>query len=142
MIKREANVGRHGWLARTAVAVALLAAAAPLGARELGPVPLVAIMDLAKPYPNLLLEIRLQLVAANVKREQVNCSAERLGPEWAQLAGVRRGPYACQIGKRRLTVTGVAGYHDKAGHRIKPNDATLAARAAKLTEARLKWQWK
>ena len=128
----------------TIAALALLAAigCAPLSALTSGSVPLTAVLGLAKPYPNLLLEIRLQLVAADVKREQVTCTGEQLGPEWVALAGGTRGPYSCRIGKRQLIVQTVPTYADKAGHRVKPGDPALPARAAKLVEKRLTWQWR
>ena len=128
---------RGAWLATALAMVAL-----PAVARDNASVPLANVLAIAKPYPNLLLEIRLQLAAADLKRDQVTCVAERLGTEWAQLSGASRGPYTCRIGKRQLSVATVATYFDKAGYRVKPSDTALPTRAAKITEARLTWKWK
>ncbi len=127
--------------------MAVLAAAmlgygtAPALARTTGSVPLGAVVALAKPYPNLLLEIRLQLLRANLKRDTVACQASELDTPWTKLNGVRLGPYTCRLGTRTLTVTTVPVYYDQRGKRLDARDPALAAKTTKVTETQLKWRW-
>lgn len=125
-----------------AVAIAATLAGVPAaGAYQAGGMPLADVMALAKPYPNLVLLIRLQLVRANLKREQVTCASERVPDAWARLAGQRHAPYTCVIGRRTLVVTATQTWLDAAGHKVKPNDPDIARKAARLTERNLKWTW-
>jgi hypothetical protein len=107
-----------------------------------GSMPLTDVLAVAKPYPNLLLQVKLELVRANLKRDQVICAAERFDNRWVALSGGRLAPYECKIGTRTLVVSAAQTYYDKAGHRLKPTDAALPAKAVKVQEARLKWSWK
>lgn len=107
-----------------------------------GSLPLAEVLELAKPYPNLVMQVRLQLVRANVKREQVVCTADRFGPQWTALGGARLAPYACAIGKRTVVITASQSYFDRNGRKVKPGDPDLSLKAARLKETGLKWQWK
>ncbi len=107
-----------------------------------GSVPLTEVLELAKPYPNLVLQVRLQLVRANLKREQVICTGRRFGTQWTQLGGARLGPYECAIGKQRLLVETAQTYTDVNGHKLKVGDKDLLLRAANVKEASFKWNWK
>lgn len=107
-----------------------------------GSLPLAEVLELAKPYPNLVMQVRLQLVRANVKREQVVCTADRFGPQWTALGGARLAPYACAIGKRTVVITASQSYFDRNGRKVKPGDPDLTLKAARLKETGLKWQWK
>jgi len=134
-------------IALTFVSLVLTAAAASAkvaapGLSGGGSVPLVEVLDLAKPYPNLVLQVRLQLVRANLKREQVVCTGSRFGNQWVALGGARLAPYECPIGKRRLIITANQSYFDKNGRKVKPNDPDLMHKAAKVKESGLAWQWK
>lgn len=106
-----------------------------------GSLPLAEVMELAKPYPNLVLEVRLQLVRANLKREQVVCSGARFGNDWTGLGGGRLAPYACTIGKRTLAITANQSYFDRNGRKVKADDPDLPRKAAKVKETGLKWRW-
>lgn len=107
-----------------------------------GSVPLAEVLDLAKPYPNLVMQVRLQLVRANLKREQVVCSGDRFGPQWATLSGARLAPYQCVIGKRTLAIAASQSYFDRNGRKVKPSDPDLMRKAAKFKETGLTWSWK
>lgn len=107
-----------------------------------GSVPLAEVLDLAKPYPNLIMQVRLQLVRANLKREQVVCSGSRFGNQWTALGGARLAPYECAIGKRKLTIAANPTYYDKNGRKVKPGDPDLMRKAAKVKETGLTWQWR
>jgi hypothetical protein len=120
-----------------AVALTLPTGAAHAG----GSLPLTEVLLAAKPYPNLVVQIRLQLVRANLKPENVMCAADRFGTEWTALRGARVGPYTCTIGKRRLSIETVRRYRDKRGAKLAETDPQLPAKAAKVTEAGFKWVW-
>ena len=107
-----------------------------------GSLPLTDVLEVTKPYPNLTLQIRLQLVRANLKREQVTCSGDRFGTQWTSLGGARLAPYACPIGKRSLLISAKQTYFDKNGRKVKPEDPELMRKAAKVKEAGLTWKWK
>lgn len=107
-----------------------------------GSLPLADVLEVAKPYPNLILQVRLQLVRANLKRDQVVCAARRFGPEWPALGGGRLAPYECAIGKRTLVVTATQIYFDRNGRKVSASDADLARKAARLKENGLTWSWK
>ena len=106
-----------------------------------GSVPLADVLEVAKPYPNLVLQVRLQLVRANVKREQVVCSGARYSPTWINLGGARLAPYACKIGKRTLVVDAAQNYFDRNGRKLKIDDPEVMRKAAKVTEKGLTWRW-
>ena len=126
-----------------AVAFATVALLAPSAeARPTAGQPLAEILDLAKPYPNLLVEVRLQLLRAGLKREQVSCASERLDGAWTALANRRTAPYACPIGKRTLHIQATPQYYDSKGRRLELRDKELAGKAARLTETHWKWQWR
>ncbi len=107
-----------------------------------GSVPLADVLEVAKPYPNLVLQVRLQLVRANVKREQVVCSGARYSPTWANLGGARLAPYECKIGRRTLVVDAAQNYFDRNGRKVKIDDPDVMRKAAKVTEKGLTWRWK
>lgn len=107
-----------------------------------GSLPLTEVMALAKPYPNLVTQIRLQLVRANLKADKVVCTANRFGNEWTALGGARSGPYACEIGKRTVVIETQPTFSDKSGSKLKPTEPDLPKKAAKMTERGFKWQWK
>lgn len=115
---------------------------ATLGLGQSGSLPLADVLVLAKPYPNLVSQIRLRLIATGQSKEKTACAAQRFPSSWPALGGARVGPYACVIGKRTLTVTTEAIYYDKAGHRLKPDDPALPLKVAKVVESRFKWSWK
>ena len=149
MMRREMGPGqrmrddilRAARLAGLAVVLGLWAAA-PAAAYRFTGMPLADVLDIAKPYPNLVLQIRLQLVRANLKREQVTCLSERVPDGYSALAGRRMAPYHCPIGRRTLVVTAAQTYYDAGGRKLSPRDPDLARKAAKVTEAGLKWTWK
>ena len=134
----------------TACALALCAAilfpGAPVAQRAVpgtgGSLPLTDVMAFAAKYPNLVQQIRLQLLAAGLDKGKVVCSAERFSNQWPQLGGARIGPYVCAIGKRTLRITTAATYYDRNGHRLKSDDPMLAAKAARVIESGFKWTWK
>lgn len=99
-------------------------------------------MAVAQPYPNLLVEVRLELVRAGLKRDDVVCRGRRFGREWIALEGARHAPYQCKIGGRTLSIAGRQTYFDANGHRLKPDDPQLPRRAARVVEAGLTWQWR
>lgn len=107
-----------------------------------GSLPLADVMNAAAKYPNLVQQIRLQLLSAGPKREQVICSAERFSNEWSHLGGARVGPYECAVGKRMLRVTTVATFYDRNGHRLKGDDPGLRTKATRVVESGFKWTWK
>ena len=107
-----------------------------------GSLPLADVLEIAKPYPNLVMQVRLQLVRANLKREQVVCSGRRFGNQWTALGGARLAPYECAIGKRTLTIDARQSYLDGNGRKVKIDDPQLMSKAAKVTESGLVWRWK
>jgi hypothetical protein len=107
-----------------------------------GSLPLTEVLELAKPYPNLVMQVRLQLVRANLKREQVVCSGRRFGNQWTALGGARLAPYECVIGKRTLMIDARQSYFDGNGRKVKVDDPQLMSKAAKVTESSLAWRWK
>jgi hypothetical protein len=132
-----------------ALSVLTLAAALPAHAQLAPPpvtlggsMPLEAVLAVAKPYPNLLLQVRLQLVRANLKRDAVACGAGRYDARWTQLRGARLAPYECKIGRQTLVITAAQTYYDRNGKRLAPADATTPAKAANVKESGLKWSWK
>jgi hypothetical protein len=107
-----------------------------------GSLPLEQVLAVAKPYPNLLLQVRLELVRANLKRDAVSCGAGRYDARWATLSGNRLAPYECKIGKRTLVITAAQTFYDRNGRRLVPTDAATPAKAATVRESGLKWSWK
>jgi hypothetical protein len=107
-----------------------------------GTVPLADVITLAKPYPNLVLQVRLQLVRANLKREQVTCTAARFGSQWQNLGGKSLGPYQCPIGKRTLAITSAHTFLDRNGRKVRADDPQVTAKAAVIKESGLTWKWK
>jgi hypothetical protein len=107
-----------------------------------GSMPLEAVLAVAKPYPNLLLQVRLQLVRANLKRDAVTCGAGRYDARWTQLSGARLAPYECKIGRQTLVISAAQTFYDRNGKRLAPGDVTTPAKAAKVKESGLKWSWK
>jgi hypothetical protein len=127
----------------------LLALAAPASAQrptppttQGGSMPLEAVLAVAKPYPNLILQVRLQLVRANLKREAVSCGAARYDARWAQLSGTRLAPYECKFGLQTLVISASQTYYDRNGKRLLPADTSTPAKATKVKESGLKWNWK
>ncbi len=130
-----------------AIALCLLTSAAR--AREpaavvagAGSIPLTGVIEMAKPYPNLVLQVRLQLVRANLKREQVTCTAARFGSQWQNLGGKSLGPYQCPIGKRTLAITSLHTFLDRNGRKVRADDPQVTAKAAVIRESGLTWNWK
>lgn len=107
-----------------------------------GSLPLTDLLTVAKPYPNLVNEVRLALLAAGLTKEKVACTGRRFPNAWVNLGGRRVAPYDCRIGRRRLLVSSVAVYFDRNGHKLVATDPDLTQKAARLTEARLTWAWK
>ena len=115
-------------------------AGTPIG--QGGSIPLADVLALAKPYPNLVTQVKLRLLASGLKTDQVTCNAQRLPNSWVALGATRAAPYVCAFGKRTLTITAEPTYYDKAGYRLKASDPALAGKAVKVVESRLKWSWK
>lgn len=138
------RAGRRTWRGLAVLArAATLATASTFAvmAGEIARVPLARVLDIAKPYPNLLLEVRLALVRAGATRDGVACQAQELGREWVKLAGQAIGPYACKIGTRTLVITTSPLFATAGGHKIAQRDRDLPAKAARVTEKRLAWHW-
>ncbi len=112
------------------------------GTAGLGNVALAEVLDVAKPYPNLVLQVRLQLVRANLKREQVKCSGGRFSPQWTNLGGAHLAPYQCPIGKRTLVISAAQTFFDRNGRKVRSDDPQLASKAATVKENGLTWKWK
>jgi hypothetical protein len=128
-------------VAAMAVALALVPPDLAL-ARQSGSLPLSEIITMSKPYPNLLLQIRLELVRANTTRDKITCKSDQLEGAWKKLSASRVGPYQCLIGKRLLTVTTTPTYFDERGYKISQRAPDLAMKAVRVEEAKLKWTWK
>ena len=107
-----------------------------------GSLPLTDVLEVVKPYPNLVVQVRLQLVRANVSRDKVVCSGRRFGNDWPALGGARIAPYECPIGKRTLVVTAGQTFYDRNGHKLRPTDPELPRKAAKVKESGVAWRWK
>lgn len=143
MNSRPSMVGTQRRLDRIAFGAMLtLGFMATAAAGQGGSLPLDEVMQLAKPYPNLQMQVRLTLVGANLKQSQVVCSGARFSNAWAGLGGARHSPYECKIGSKTLIVTATPTYYDTNGHKLKPGDKALEKKAARLEETRLKWRWK
>jgi hypothetical protein len=131
-----------------ALVMGLFAGAIPAFAQKVAPIegggslPLGDVLRVAKPYPNLINEVRLALLNAGLRREQVTCAGRRLSRAWPHLGGQRVAPYECRIGERLLVVRSVANYFDRNGHKLAADDPGIAEKATRLAEARLTWQWK
>ena len=111
-------------------------------AEQGGSIPLTEVLAVAKPYPNLVTQVKLRLLASGLKSEQVTCGAKRFPNAWVALGAARAAPYVCPFGKRTLTITAEPTYYDKAGYRLKASDPALPGKATKVVENRLKWSWK
>ena len=107
-----------------------------------GSLPLAEVLVLAKPYPNLMQEVRLELLRAGVRKEAVVCSGRRLSAEWPALTGARTAPYECRIGRRKLVVTARQTFYDANGHRLSSEDPQVRRRAVKVAETGLQWRWR
>ena len=107
-----------------------------------GSIPLAEVLAVAKPYPNLVTQVKLRLLASGLKTEQVSCGAKRFPTAWGGLGAARAAPDVCSFGKRTLTITAEPTYYDKAGYRLKASDPALPDKAVKIVESRLKWSWK
>ena len=129
-------------LASVAVPAALAKEPLPPGITGGGSLPLADVLDVVKPYPNLVVQVRLQLVRANVSRDKVVCSGRRLGNDWPVLGGARVAPYECPIGKRTLMITATQTYFDRNGHKLRTSDPELPRKAAKVKESGVTWRWK
>lgn len=99
-------------------------------------------MTAAARYPNLLHQIRLQLLLAGRKKSQVVCTAERFSNRWEHLGGARVGTYECRIGGRALRITTLKAYYDRNGHRLDDDDPATTAKAARVVESGFKWAWR
>ena len=104
--------------------------------------PLTDVLAIAKPYPNLVNQIRLELVRAGATMDKIVCTGRLLPADWPALGGKRIAPYDCAIGRRTLHVTAQAQYYDRNGHRLEPGAPGLSAKAAKVVETRLTWRWR
>ena len=114
-------------------------AAPPLGG---GSLPLADVMERVKRYPNLVQQIRLELVRGGLKRDAVACVGRRFGNEWTRLGGERTIPYSCPIGRRTLFIEGTRIYIDASGKRIEPTAPRIEERAVRVLETRLTWSWR
>jgi hypothetical protein len=123
------------------VSPALAQKAAP-SAEQGSSIALSEVLAVAKPYPNLVTQVKLRLLASGLKTDQVTCSAKRFPTGWVALGAARAAPYVCPFGRRTLTITAEPTYYDKAGYRLKASDPALPGKAAKVVESRLKWSWK
>ena len=119
-----------------------LTAAAQTGAPQAGSLPLADVLAVAKPYPNLTQEVRLELVRAGARKEAIVCSGRRFDADWPGLAGARSAPYDCRIGRRMLTVSARQTFYDANGHRLGSDDPLLRKRAVRVTETGLQWRWR
>lgn len=131
------------------VPVVLLALAAPAAAKTPlpglaggGSLPLGDVVAIAKPYPNLVLQIRLQLVRAGTSADKVVCTGRRYSNMWTALGGAKAAPYECQIGRRTLAVSANQTYFDRNGHRLNESDPDLPRKAVRVQERALSWRWK
>ena len=104
-------------------------------------VPLADVLALAKGYPNLVQQVRLELVRAGVKREAVTCQARRLPSTFGKLGGTSVAPYRCGIGKRTLEITARQTFYDANGHKL-ADGAAIAARAVRVAQTNLAWGWR
>ena len=116
--------------------------ASPLAAQPSAGLPLTDVLALARPYPNLLFEVRAELVRAGLRKEDIVCSGRGFTTDWPQLRAARRAPYACRIGRRTLVVTARQTYLDANGHRLAAEDAATMKRAVRVVEAGLAWRWR
>lgn len=127
---------------RRALAVVLLTGLLASPALAAGSLPLADVMARMKAYPTLVLQIRLQLVRAGKKRDEVTCIGQRFGNHWVKLGGERALPYECAIGKRTVVIKGTLVYEDASGRRLKDNDPELPRKAARVRESRVTWAWR
>ena len=127
---------------RRTLATLLFAALIATGAQAEGSLPLTDVMSRLKSYPNLVMQVRLQLVRAGKKRDEVTCIGQRFGSHWVKLGGARALPYECPIGKRTLLIKGTLVYEDASGRRLKDNDPDLPRKAARVRETRVTWTWR
>ena len=114
----------------------------PPGVGGGGSLPLADLLQMVKPYPNLVLQVRLELVRASLARDKVVCTGRRFANTWPALGGARIAPYECPIGKRTLVVTAAQTFYDKNGHRLRVSDPELPRKAAKVKESGITWRWK
>ncbi len=128
---------------RRIIAAAFLAGlAATTASAQGGSLPLDDVMTRMKSYPNLVMQIRLQLLRARKKRNEVVCVGSRFGNHWLKLGGARTLPYECPIGKRTIHIKGTVVYEDASGRRLKDNDPDLPRKAARVRETRVTWTWR
>ena len=99
------------------------------------------VLALARDYPNLYLQVRLQLVRANLKRDDVSCAARSLPASLGKLAGTAVAPYSCTIGKRTVEITARQTFYDANGHKLGSAAASMA-KAVRVAQANLTWRWR
>lgn len=131
---------------REAIVLALLVATpsgqmAQAAGEQSARVPLAEVLALARDYPNLYLQVRLQLVRANLKRDDVSCAARSLPASLGKLAGTAVAPYSCTIGKRTVEITARQTFYDANGHKLGSAAASMA-KAVRVAQANLTWRWR
>ena len=90
----------------------------------------------------LSVEVDKELASKNMEAGSITCSAVRLGRQWEHLGGARVGPYECDFGDRKLTVTTQPSFFDRRGVQIQSSDRSVGGKARSVVESDLSWEWK
>jgi hypothetical protein len=134
-------------MSRVPVVIALLLIASPALAFDTsrlgqgGTLPLDDLMPLIKKTPALQREIIAALVRIGKKDSEVICSGMRFPGQWVNLGGLRVSPYACQFGRRWLSIKADVRITDKAGRVYETITPQAMKNAATVTESKLSWTW-
>jgi hypothetical protein len=130
-------------LAAVGCALSCSGAVAPAVARpKVDEVALTRVLEIAKPYPNLVQQVRLALIRAGVKGDAVSCTSRPAPAAAPALAGRRTGPYECRIGARRVHIVTRIVFTDRSGRRLDASEPASLAKAATFDERGLKWSWR
>jgi len=131
-----------GWAIVLVLLVSAPSGQAALAASEKSArVPLADVLAVARDYPNLYLQVRLQLVRANLKRDDVSCAARSLPASLGKLAGTAVAPYSCAIGRRTVEIAARQTFYDANGHKLGSAPASMA-KAVRVVQTNLTWRWR
>lgn len=126
-------------------AVVLMAAgwliAATSSAWAPGTIALDEVMQQLADDEKLIGEIEAQLAAQDVDAGEVICVGARFGGHWKELGGARSVPYACEVGKKKLSIEGRVHLFDQNNNEIDMSDEDAPARAFDYTQTDLTWSW-
>jgi hypothetical protein len=122
-------------------ALALLFALAAVPAWADGTLGLDEVLVAVVKAPKLVAEIQAELDRNGLKVPGVTCIAARHGNHWKYLGGGRAAPYACEIGKRTVSIEADRVYFDERGRPLGDLDKADPKHAKTFKEDNFRWTW-